>query len=167
MIGGKRRSLLKQLWKQHQELNPSPTAASTNTPSSSHSRDRSLNAKAALKALSKRLKDRQLETLLQALDGSSSSPPLACVLVPRADVHLPGGARLAPHVVACQLWRWPTVEDARKLRVLPVCSTSSISSSSSGSSSVSFSSAQSGGGGGDAFLCCCNPFHWSTTIPGE
>lgn len=82
-----------------------------------------------------RLQDNQLEMMAAAVEGRGAEPS-NCVLLP-----LDG----QPHVLCCQLWRWPDVRQADELRRLPSCSSS-----------------------GDPVYVCCNPYHWSRLCqPGE
>nr|CAD7462175.1 unnamed protein product [Timema tahoe] len=87
-------------------------------------------AEAALKTLLKRLKENQLEMLLAAVE-SRGADLSACVLLPR---DLPP----EPHVLCCQIWRWPDVRQHCELKRLPVCRADK-----------------------DPVYLCCNPYHWS------
>lgn len=86
-------------------------------------------------ALTKKLKDHQLQTLCQAveqnnvLDGQSTH----CVLVPRGVIE---GEE--PHVIACRIWRWPDLRYADELKRIPSCPNER-----------------------DPVYVCCNPSHWS------
>nr|CAD7597347.1 unnamed protein product [Timema genevievae] len=87
-------------------------------------------AETALKTLLKRLKENQLEMLLAAVE-SRGADLSACVLLPR---DLPP----EPHVLCCQIWRWPDVRQHCELKRLPVCRADK-----------------------DPVYLCCNPYHWS------
>lgn len=84
-------------------------------------------------ALTKKLKEAQVETLCQAVkystyDGQTSN----CVLVPRL---LIDGQE--PNVIACRLWRWPDLRCANELKRIPSCPNEI-----------------------DPIYICCNPTHW-------
>lgn len=59
-----------------------------------------------------------------------------CVLVPKENIH-----NMPANVVACQLWRWPTLSQAKELKQSPSCR-----------SKV------------DPIYICCNPAHWSRRV---
>lgn len=85
----------------------------------------------------KRLKDPQLETLLQAVE-SRGAMLTNCVLLERE-------TQLEPHLLCCQIWRWPELQRGSELRRLPICSSST-----------------------NPAAVCCNPYHWSRLCkPGE
>lgn len=87
-----------------------------------------------LEAFFKKLKDNQLEMLHLAVqtEGENLS---GCVLLPKDK---------DPHVLCCQAWRWPTIQNV-DIRRLPVCKSAS-----------------------DVIYICCNPYHWSRLyIPGK
>ncbi|KAI5698369.1 hypothetical protein M8J75_005757 [Diaphorina citri] len=88
--------------------------------------------------LIKRLKDSELETLVEAIEshGTNMSP---CILLPS---HLLPNA----HFLCCQLWRWPDVSEPYELKKLPNCDSYECSDPSPSSS--------------DLYICC-NPYHWS------
>lgn len=84
-------------------------------------------------ALTKKLKEAQIETLCQAIkhsayDGKSTS----CVLVPRSLIE-----GLDPHVIACRLWRWSDLRYAIEIKRIPSCPNEM-----------------------DPIYVCCNPTHW-------
>ncbi|XP_067132231.1 LOW QUALITY PROTEIN: mothers against decapentaplegic homolog 6-like [Centruroides vittatus] len=84
----------------------------------------------------KRLKESQLELLVQAVE-SRSCDVTGCALVPRGDLRL--GRRTLPlHVLCCQLWRRPDVRQPFELKWLHWCDTAN-----------------------DPLYICCNPYHWS------
>ncbi|XP_060031585.1 mothers against decapentaplegic homolog 6 [Erinaceus europaeus] len=89
-------------------------------------------------ALLKRLQERALGTLLEAVE-SRGAVPGGCVLVPRADPRPP--ARPAPpHLLLGRLFRWPDLRHALELKALSGCH--------------SFAAA-------DGPTVCCNPYHFS------
>uniref|UniRef100_A0A7M4F8A2 MH1 domain-containing protein n=1 Tax=Crocodylus porosus TaxID=8502 RepID=A0A7M4F8A2_CROPO len=102
--------------------------------------------KPAAHALFKKLKDEELELLVQAVE-SRGARASGCVWVPRAE---PRGAKpaLPPHVLLCRLYRWPDLRHAYELKRLSCC--------------------QSFWGCGDGPVLCCNPHHLSRlAMPGE
>ncbi|NXK48345.1 SMAD6 protein, partial [Chauna torquata] len=102
--------------------------------------------KPAAHALFKKLKDEELELLVQAVE-SRGAWESGCVWVPRGD---PRGAKqaLPPQVLLCRLYRWPDLRQPHELKHLCYC--------------------QSAGGCGDAAALCCNPHHFSRlAAPGE
>lgn len=82
-------------------------------------------------ALFKRLDDRQLKTLLRAVD-TGGVDAAECVAV-RPFLFTD------PAVVCCRLWRWPDLRTAEQLKHTPGCQTATKQPD----------------------LVCCNPYHWS------
>lgn len=80
--------------------------------------------------LLKRLEENQLDMLLKAIEGRGQNVS-NCVLVPRSHED-------RPHVLCCQVWRWPDLSQFTQLRSLPICHSAS-----------------------DPVYICCNPYHWS------
>lgn len=78
----------------------------------------------------KRLKDNQLEMLVEAVE-SGGAGTSTCVLVPKELVQ-------EPHLLCCQIWRWPDLKCTAELRRTPACSSAT-----------------------DPIYICCNPYHWS------
>ncbi|XP_055323230.1 mothers against decapentaplegic homolog 6 [Sitodiplosis mosellana] len=64
-------------------------------------------------ALTKKLKEAQVETLCQAVKYGQTTN---CVLVPRLLIE-----GQDPHVIACRLWRWPDLRYAIELKRIPSC----------------------------------------------
>lgn len=55
------------------------------------------------------------------------------------------GAPCDPHLLCCQIWRWPDLEHSSELKRLPICHSAK-----------------------DPVYICCNPYHWSRLCtPGE
>uniref|UniRef100_A0A8B9IBE9 Mothers against decapentaplegic homolog n=1 Tax=Anser brachyrhynchus TaxID=132585 RepID=A0A8B9IBE9_9AVES len=105
--------------------------------------------KPAAHALFKKLKDEELELLVQAVE-SRGAWESGCVWAPRGD---PRGAKqaLPPQVLLCRLYRWPDLRQPHELKHLSYCQ-----------------SAGGRGGCGDAAALCCNPHHFSRlAVPGE
>ncbi|XP_067013036.1 mothers against decapentaplegic homolog 6 [Anabrus simplex] len=82
-------------------------------------------------ALLKQLKENQLEMLVAAVE-SRGADLQACVLLPK---DLPP---VDPHLLCCQIWRWPDLQQPEELKRLPVCRSAK-----------------------DPVYICCNPYHWS------
>lgn len=62
----------------------------------------------------KRLKDNQLEMLLEAVE-SGGGGVSTCVLIPKDAIP-------EPHALGCRFWRWPDVRTCAELRRMPACS---------------------------------------------
>ncbi|XP_056641424.1 mothers against decapentaplegic homolog 6-like [Diorhabda carinulata] len=80
----------------------------------------------------KKLQENQLEMLLRAID-TRGHDLSNCVLLPRTH-----GNGDEPHVLFCQMWRWPDLRKGTVLRRLPMCRSAC-----------------------DLVYDCCNPYHWS------
>ncbi|KAI8493736.1 Mothers against decapentaplegic 7 [Branchiostoma belcheri] len=89
----------------------------------------------------KRLKERQLELLVQAVE-SRGGLESGCVHFPRPDVRI-GRRTVAPHVLTCLLWRWPDLQQPHQLKTLICCQ----------------SYGQQDGDSGPTV--CCNPYHYT------
>ncbi|XP_024423046.3 mothers against decapentaplegic homolog 6 [Desmodus rotundus] len=89
-------------------------------------------------SLLKRLKERSLDTLLEAVE-SRGGVPGGCVLVPRADLRL-GGQPAPPQLLLGRLFRWPDLQHAVELK--PLCGCHSFAAA-------------------DGPTVCCNPYHFS------
>lgn len=124
MFRSRRAALLRRLWRQR-----CPTPGPEEGPGA---------LKPAAHALFKKLKDEELELLLQAVE-SRGAWESGCVWVPR-------GAKqaLPPQVLLCRLFRWPDLRQPHELKHLCYCQ-----------------SAGGRGGCGDAAALCCNPHHFS------
>ncbi|KAJ7311017.1 hypothetical protein JRQ81_006613 [Phrynocephalus forsythii] len=94
--------------------------------------------KAVTYSLLKRLKERSLDSLLEAVE-SRGGLPGGCVLVPRADVRF-GGQAAPPHLLLGKLFRWPDLQHPGELK--PLCECRSF-------------------GLPDGPAVCCNPYHFS------
>lgn len=104
--------------------------------------------KPAAHALFKKLKDEELELLVQAVE-SRGACESGCVWAPRGESR--GGPKqaLPPQVLLCRLYRWPDLRQPHELKHLCYC-------------------AGGRGGCGDAAALCCNPHHFSRlAVPGE
>ncbi|CAL9697467.1 unnamed protein product [Knipowitschia caucasica] len=94
--------------------------------------------KAAAHCLLKRLKERALDTLLEAVE-SRGSVPSECVMVSRTDVRLAGHAA-SPLLLVCKLYRWADLQHQAQLKPLCECTSFGIQ---------------------DCPSVCCNPYHYS------
>ncbi|XP_006831573.1 PREDICTED: mothers against decapentaplegic homolog 6 [Chrysochloris asiatica] len=90
-------------------------------------------------SLLKRLKERSLDTLLEAVE-SRGGVPGGCVLVPRTDLRL-GGQPAPPQLLLGRLFRWPDLQHAVELK--PLCGCHSFAATADGPT------------------VCCNPYHFS------
>ncbi|KAG7468251.1 hypothetical protein MATL_G00140940 [Megalops atlanticus] len=94
--------------------------------------------KAATYSFLKRLKEKPLDTLLEAVE-SKGGMPSDCVMVSRTELRL-GGHATPPHVLLCRLYRWSDLQHPAQLKPLFECQ--------------SF-------GARDSPSVCCNPYHYS------
>ncbi|NWV06537.1 SMAD6 protein, partial [Ptilonorhynchus violaceus] len=96
--------------------------------------------KPAAHALFKKLKDEELELLVQVVE-SRGAWESSCVLAPWGD---PQGVKqgLPPQVLLCRLFRWPDLHQSHELKHLCYCTGGQ-------------------GGCGDLAVLCCNPHHFS------
>ncbi|KAM8804746.1 mothers against decapentaplegic homolog 6 [Eudromia elegans] len=94
--------------------------------------------KAVTYALLKRLKERSLDSLLEAVE-SRGGMPGGCVLVARTELRL-GGQAAPPHLLLGRLFRWPDLQHPAELK--PLCECQSF-------------------GVADGPTVCCNPYHFS------
>ncbi|OPJ70325.1 mothers against decapentaplegic-like protein 6 [Patagioenas fasciata monilis] len=94
--------------------------------------------KAVTYSLLKRLKERSLDSLLEAVE-SRGGMPGGCVLVARTELRL-GGQAAPPHLLLGKLFRWPDLQHPAELK--PLCECQSF-------------------GVADGPTVCCNPYHFS------
>ncbi|XP_060932643.1 mothers against decapentaplegic homolog 6b [Limanda limanda] len=94
--------------------------------------------KSATYSLLKRLKERALDTLLEAVE-SRGGMPSDCVLLPRTELRL-GGRGASPQLLVCKLYRWSDLQHSAQLK--PLCECESF-------------------GASDGPSVCCNPYHYS------
>ncbi|CAH0388774.1 unnamed protein product [Bemisia tabaci] len=80
-------------------------------------------------SLIKRLKDNQLEILVNAVETRGANT--SCVLYPREYVD-------NPHLMTCQIWRWPDINHVDEIKRLPCCESAK-----------------------DLVYECINPYHFS------
>ncbi|NXP28511.1 SMAD6 protein, partial [Scytalopus superciliaris] len=102
--------------------------------------------KPAAHALFKKLKDEELELLVQVVE-SQGAWESGCVWAPRGDTR---GAKqgFPPQVLLCRLFRWPDLHQSHELKHLCYC-------------------AGGWGGCGDLAALCCNPHHFSRLAVSE
>ncbi|XP_029881966.1 mothers against decapentaplegic homolog 6-like isoform X1 [Aquila chrysaetos chrysaetos] len=126
MFRSRRAGLVRRLWRQR-------CAAAT-------PEDSPGALKPAAHALFKKLKDEELELLVQAVE-SRGAWESGCVWAPRGELR---GAKqaLPPQVLLCRLYRWPDLRQPHELKHLCYCT-------------------RGRGGCGDAAALCCNPHHFS------
>ncbi|XP_070164446.1 mothers against decapentaplegic homolog 6 [Polyergus mexicanus] len=71
--------------------------------------------------------------------GGKASNGASGVVVPvRGSTEGSCGAPSDPHLLCCQIWRWPDLEHSSELKRLPICHSAK-----------------------DPVYICCNPYHWS------
>uniref|UniRef100_A0A8C3IRJ3 Mothers against decapentaplegic homolog n=1 Tax=Chrysemys picta bellii TaxID=8478 RepID=A0A8C3IRJ3_CHRPI len=135
MFRSRRASLVRRLWR-HRCAGPGPE-------------DGHGALKPAAHALFKKLKDEELELLVQAVENRGAGPS-GCVWVARAE---PRGTKqaLPPQVLLCRLYRWPDLRHPHELKRLSCCQSFGV-----------------WGGCGEGATLCCNPHHLSRlAMPGE
>ncbi|KAL0124807.1 hypothetical protein PUN28_006575 [Cardiocondyla obscurior] len=77
------------------------------------------------------------ESCCSASEDSSSASPMRSVRNSGGDAS-PRGSAADPHLLCCQIWRWPDLEHPSELKRLPMCHSAK-----------------------DPVYICCNPYHWS------
>ncbi|KAL0968875.1 hypothetical protein UPYG_G00273040 [Umbra pygmaea] len=95
--------------------------------------------KTATYSLLKRLKEKTLDTLLEAVE-SREGMPSDCVMVSQTELRLGGHAGLSPPLLLCKLYRWSDLQQSAQLKQLCECSTF---------------------GAVNCPAVCCNPYHYS------
>nr|XP_042712497.1 mothers against decapentaplegic homolog 6 isoform X3 [Chrysemys picta bellii] len=111
-------------------------------PRSREARSRLLLLEQELKSVTysllKRLKERSLDSLVEAVE-SRGGMPSGCVLVSRSELRL-GGQAAPPQLLLGKLFRWPDLQHPAELK--PLCECQSF-------------------GLADSPTVCCNPYHFS------
>ncbi|KAK6184822.1 hypothetical protein SNE40_007197 [Patella caerulea] len=130
MFRSKRNALVKRLWKHRVTKNEGDSPSET---------AEDLEIKSVAQSMLKRLEEKQLQLLVQSVE-SKGGETTDCVLLPKGDLKL-GRRMVAPHILCCQIWRWPDISENVELKRLLCCS------------SVN-----------DQSHICCNPYHWSILI---
>ncbi|XP_062610641.1 mothers against decapentaplegic homolog 6-like [Saccostrea cucullata] len=126
MFRSKRSTLVRELWK----------LRITQNDSESQNEKEASESKSVLHSMLKRLKEKNLEILLQSVE-SKGREQTPCVLLPNVELKM-GKHTTDPHILCCQVWRWPDLTLDTTLRQLPCCETDK-----------------------DPLYVCCNPHHWS------
>ncbi|KAJ8335491.1 hypothetical protein SKAU_G00388330 [Synaphobranchus kaupii] len=93
---------------------------------------------AATYSFLKRLKEKPLDTLWEAVE-SKGGMPSDCVMVSRTELYL-GGHTASPQLLLCKLYRWPDLQHAAQLKPLLDCQSFRVQ---------------------DGPAVCCNPYHYS------
>ena len=138
MFRSRRTNLVKRLWKARVTTSQDEDGRSDEGGIDSVSDE--LELKSVAQSLLKRLKEKQLAVLIQAVE-SRGGDTTECLPFPRGDVRL-GRRTVAPHVLCCQVWRWPNLQADYLLKSMPCCTSA-----------------------GDTATVCCNPYHWSRHKP--
>ncbi|XP_019731559.1 mothers against decapentaplegic homolog 6b isoform X2 [Hippocampus comes] len=112
----------------------SPEAGQEAMPRTVHEQE----LKLATHSLLKKLKEKALDTLLEAVE-SKGGLPSDCVLVSRTELRL-GGHAASPQLLVCKLYRWSDLQHPAQLK--PLCECKSF-------------------WGPDSPTVCCNPYHYS------
>lgn len=94
--------------------------------------------KSATYSLLKRLKEKALDTLLEAVE-SRGGMPSDCVMISRTELRF-GGHVTSPQLLVCKLYRWSDLQHSAQLKPLCECKSS---------------------GAPDSPTVCCNPYHYS------
>ena len=133
MFRSRRSILVKRLWKYR---------IYNETGSTTESQEE-LELKSVTHSMLKRLKEKQLDALVESVE-SQGSEQTECVMLPKGEQRL-GRKTVTPQVLCCKLWRWVDITNTTELKRLPCCT------------SVN-----------DTIYQCCNPYHFSLiTKPGE
>ena len=143
MFKSKRTVLIRRLWRSRGGACPTGETGPDSPGLDRDSVDTDSEYKSAAHSLLKRLKDRQLELLLDAVE-SRGATATACVPLPRGEVRLGRGRTTLPHVLCCQLYRWPDLKHAAELKRLNFCCQTGRDLEELSSGNV-----------------CCNPYHLS------
>lgn len=135
MFRSRRTTLLKRLWK-YRVNNETKSATQKDI---TGSEDQEL--KFVTQSFFKRLKEPQLEGLLQAMEsrGGENTP---CVPVSKSELHL-GRHWVLPYILCCKVFRWPSLSEDAEMKRLPCCVTREEESE---------------------LMICCNPYHWSIVV---
>jgi len=136
MFRSKRSSLAKRLWKKR----------ISGIDSNDEERRRQLEpidrldsqVETCVQSMLKRLKENQLQSLIRAID-SKGGEVSDCVLVPKVEIRIGKRVSIGPHVLCCQVWRWPNIRHSSDIKPLHWCNCSTS----------------------DPIYVCINPYHWT------
>ncbi|KAH9493038.1 hypothetical protein Btru_022588 [Bulinus truncatus] len=146
MFRSKRNSLVKRLWKykindetRSSSQKETSRSSSPSTPTSTTQED--LELKTATHSFFKKLKEEQLQILLQAMEsrGGEITP---CVPVAKSDIRF-GKHTLSPYNLCCRVFRWPDLKSDAVMKRLPNCTFQNDEKDT---------------------VICCNPYHWSLVV---
>ncbi|XP_029431230.1 mothers against decapentaplegic homolog 6 [Rhinatrema bivittatum] len=136
MFASRRSSLLRRLWRSR-ACGPEPEPRPGCCPCGGEGeRRRACGEQQELRALLRRLKERTLRALLEAVEGRGA-PAGGCLFLPR------GGLPAPPHLLLCRLFRWPELQHPAQLKALSGCQSHGQAGEQEGAS------------------VCCNPYHYS------
>ncbi|XP_069766381.1 mothers against decapentaplegic homolog 6b isoform X2 [Narcine bancroftii] len=134
MFRSKRSGLVRRLWRSRVTGSNGQETEDWSDPAGSFN-----ELKSVTHSLLKRLKEKPLELLFQAVE-SRGGLHTACVLMARNEVRV-GKQTLAPQLLLCRLFRWPDLKQLFELKRLYPCEGFSRSA--------------------EHATVCCNPYHFS------
>lgn len=147
MFRSKRNSLVKRLWKYRvndETKSASQRDTSTTTPpqpTSTTTFQEDIEFKSVTNSFFKRLKEDQLETLVQAME-SRGGEVTSCVPVTKSYLRI-GRFMVSPYVLCCRVFRWPDLKSDAEMKRLPSCMRQNEEKEA---------------------VICCNPYHWSLVV---
>jgi len=131
-----RTALIRKLWKLRVHHEGRSEAETTESPDE-------LELKSCANSMLKRLKEKQLEALVQCVELQASELS-QCVMMPRGEMRV-GKKAVTPLYLCCRMWRWDEITPSTRLKRLTCCQ-----------------------GRDDPIYECCNPYHVSLlTEPGK
>lgn len=126
MFKSHRSTLVRRLWKLRCQ---NETGSTTESPED-------LELKSVVHSMLKRLKEKQLESLIQSIE-SKGGEAGECVLLPKGETRF-GKKTMTPVIMCCKMWRWSEITNFTDIKRLPCCTSAN-----------------------DPSYECCNPHHWS------
>ncbi|CAG5116354.1 unnamed protein product [Candidula unifasciata] len=146
MFRSKRSSLVKRLWKYRvNDETKSSSQRDTSTaplqPDSTTSFHEDIEFKSVTNSFLKRLKEDQLEALVQAME-SRGGEVTPCVPVAKSFLRI-GRLMVSPYVLCCRVFRWPDLKSDADMKRLPSCMRQNEDKEA---------------------VICCNPYHWSLVV---